>query len=108
MKAILKLSERLTLEVEGENQKELFENMAKVQEVFNEETPPGAKGLNTRYVVRVVDDNKFYEMRCQETGQVLSFGCHKKGNTLFPKRRDDSGQTVGKNGWHKYVAPPKV
>jgi hypothetical protein len=107
MKAVFKLSERLTVEVEGENQRELFENIAKFQEVFNEEVPPGAKGLNTRFVVRTVDDNKFYEMRCQDTGQILSFGCHKKGNTLFPKRRDDQGNEVGKKGWHKYVPPAK-
>ena len=107
MKAVLSLSERLTVELEAETQTDLFEKLARIQEVFNEEIPPGAKTLNTRFVVREVDGNKFYEMRCQETGHVLAFGKHKKGDTLFPKRRDEDGNPIGKNGWYKWDGKKK-
>ena len=32
-----------------------------------------------------------------------SFGQHKKGGTLFPKRDVPEGCIPGLNGWHKYV-----
>jgi hypothetical protein len=86
----------ITFEVEAANQKELFEQIADVQEVFDAETECRLCHSKTiRFQVRTVDDNKYYEMVCDCGGQ-FSFGQNKKGNTLFPKR------DKGTHGWTKY------
>ena len=35
-------------------------------------------------------------------GAALSFGQHKKGDTLFPKRKDEKGNWLENGGWHKW------
>jgi hypothetical protein len=38
-------------------------------------------------------------MKC---GARLSFGVHKKGGGLFPKRKDNEGNWLSDNGWVKW------
>lgn len=102
-----------TIEVDGNSTKELFEKIAELQEIFTGEACGLCNG-NTRYGVRVVDDNKYYEMVCTKCGAHLEFGQLKKGDKLFPKRylkqgkmsvKDPkTGQKMqkGKFGWEKY------
>ena len=48
---------RLSVQLEGDSQKEIFEQISRFQEVF-EETACGKSGSeNIRFVVRYVDDN---------------------------------------------------
>jgi rRNA maturation endonuclease Nob1 len=72
--------------VEGENQKEVFATLAEYQEIFSITQCPHCKGVNLRYAVREVDDNNFYELRCQGCFAKLQFGQHKGQLTLFPKQ----------------------
>jgi ribosomal protein L40E len=93
---------RIKVEVEGESQKDVFLELSKFQEVF-EETACGKCGSeNIRFVVRNVDDNLYYELRCMDCGARLSFGVHKKGGGLFPKRKDNDGKWLQDGGWTKW------
>lgn len=106
MKLNYRVSDRLSFELEGEGQKEIFKELASIQEIFGEEACGLCKSHNLRYVVRNVDGNDYYELRCADCGAILAFGQHKKGGTLFPRRKDDDGKWLPNRGWHKYTPKP--
>jgi predicted adenine nucleotide alpha hydrolase (AANH) superfamily ATPase len=92
----------IEFEVEGSTEKEIFKQIAKLQEVFKGEYCGCCKKNNVRLQVRTVDENDFYELKCDSCGAVFSYGQHKKGNSLFPKRKDENGNWLPNNGWHKW------
>lgn len=99
---------RLTFEVQGESAKELFSQVATLQEVFEAESVCGVcQGQDLRFQMREVDDFKFYELVCRKPGCFarFSFGQAKKGGGLFPKRKDSDGNWLPNHGWEKYVKP---
>ena len=104
MKVKQSVNDRLEFEVEGEGQKEIFKGLASVQEIFGEDKCGVCNNSNFRFVVRNVEDNDYYELRCNnfDCGATLSFGQHKKGGTLFPRRKDDEGNWLPSRGWHKW------
>ena len=102
MKASYKLSDKLQFEVEGEGQKEIFKEIASIQEIFGETKCGMCGSENIKFVVRVVEDNEYYELRCMDCGATLAFGQHKKGGTLFPKRKDEIGDYMPNRGWYKW------
>ncbi len=92
---------RLLIKIEAANVKELFNAVATVDEVFNSETACGlCNSADIRFVVRTVEENDYYELRCK-CGAKFAFGQSKKGGGLFPKRKDDSGY-LPNGGWSKY------
>jgi hypothetical protein len=103
MKVLYKASDRLQFELEGSGQKEIFKELALIQEIFSENKCGVCGKTNIKFVVRSVDGNDYYELRCSDCGSILAFGQHKKGGTLFPKRKDDNGIYLPHNGWHKWV-----
>lgn len=103
MKAKFKPTENLEFELEGAGQKELFKELATVQEVFSEKSCGLCKKENLKFVVRNVDSNDYFEIRCNSCGGILSFGQHKKGGTIFPKRKDENGNWLDNGGWHKWI-----
>lgn len=107
MKAQFKVASNLVFDIEGGTQKELFENLSSTQEVFGSTACGKCGGKDLKFVVREVDDNKFYELKCTKPGcyAKLTFGAHKKGDTLFPKRKDADGNYMPHDGWYIYVAP---
>lgn len=107
MKAKLQANDKLSFEFEGDDQKAIFKQIAVVQEVFDENKCGECGNADLRFVVRTVEENDFYEIQCKKCYSKLTFGQHKKGKTLFPKRKDDDGKFIGKNGWHKYVPDKK-
>lgn len=102
MKATYWASPRLQFEVEGAGQKEIFKELAAIQEIFSEKACGSCKSEEIRFVTRNVDGNDFYELRCDKCRAILAYGQHKKGGTLFPKRKDDDGKYLDNNGWHKW------
>ena len=102
MKVKYKVGDKLEFELEGSGQKEIFKELALIQEIFAEESCGLCKSTNLRFVVRTVEGNDYYELRCADCGAVLAFGQHKKGGTLFPKRKDDDGNYLQNRGWHKW------
>jgi hypothetical protein len=104
MKLIYKANDKLEFELEASGQKEIFKELALIQEVFSEAKCGLCGSTNIRFVTRSVDGNDYYELRCNDCGAVLAFGQHKKGGTLFPKRKDDEGNYLPNKGWYKWTA----
>jgi hypothetical protein len=102
MKITYKASDKLQFELEGSGQKEVFKELATIQEIFSEDKCGSCKKDDLRFIVRNVESNDYYELRCNDCGAVLAFGQHKKGGTLFPKRKDDENNWLPNNGWHKW------
>ena len=92
---------RISVELEGDGQREIFEQISRFQEVFEEASCGKCGSDNIKFVVRNVDDNLYYELRCQDCGARLSFGSHKKGGGLFPKRKDGDNWLPDR-GWGKW------
>jgi hypothetical protein len=107
MKISFRVRPELLIEIEERNQKDVFKALAEAQEVFGEKCCDKCKSNDIKFVVREnKDEDKFYELVCQKCGARLSFGCHKKGDTLFPKRREEGedGKTkwLNNKGWLKW------
>lgn len=105
-----KLNDDITIHVEGETHKDLFKQLASLGEVFcNTECGcchnEGGKG--TFFVVRHIDDNDFYEMRCRDCFAKLTFGQSKKNSELYPKRRWDQLSDKGATPEVEQRAPQK-
>lgn len=93
---------KVSVEFDGESQKDLFSQIASFQEVF-EETKCGKCGSeNLQFIVRTVEENDYYELRCKDCGARLAFGVNKKGGGLFPKRKDKDGKWLPNGGWVKW------
>ena len=112
MKCYFRPHTRLTFEIDGEKQNEIFEQLAHVQEMTEQNCGKCQASSDTLvFQVRVVDDNKFYELRCSKCKAILAFGSHKKGGTLFPKRHqtneDGEREWLPDNGWMKWDAEKK-
>ena len=114
MKVVYTLDNGLTVELEGKTQTDIWDQLAEFQEVFGDTTCVAKikgevhKSDKVKFVKRSVDDNDYYELLCVDGSSPLfmykkSFGQHKKGGTLFPKRDVPEGCIPGLNGWHKYV-----
>ena len=91
----------LVFEFDGDNHQELFEQIARTQEVFDNKCTR-CDNDEVRFILRTDDeDNKYYEMQCTNPNcrAKLAFGCNKKGGGMFPKRKDKEGNMVGKWGW---------
>tara|TARA_B100001123_G_C15317614_1_gene1026710 strand:+ start:966 stop:1301 length:336 start_codon:yes stop_codon:yes gene_type:complete len=93
---------KISVEVEGDSHRDLFEQINKFQEVFEEDVCGKCGHENIRFVVRTVDDNSYYELRCSSCGARLAFGANKKGGGLFPRRKDSEGNWLPDNGWVKW------
>ena len=104
MKVTYRPGSNLEIEFEAEGQKGLFEQMAKLQEVLKQSCQKCKKNDGVTFMVRQVDGNKFYELRCQSKncGATLGFGSHKVGGTLFPQRKDAEGEWLSDGGWSKW------
>lgn len=107
MKAQVKVQgARIAIEVEASGIKELFEKVARVDEVFNAEPQCGLCGnMDTRFSFRVVKGYNYYEMACH-CGAQLSFGQHKEGGGLWPKLHDKNGKPLPNYGWTKFREEP--
>ena len=111
MKAHYKTADgRIQFEVSADLPKQIFEQIAAVQELFEADTEcglcHGKEGKGLRFVVREVDDNKYYELRCLQCFARLQFGQNKKGGGLFAKRKDKEGNRLEHRGWEKWERKP--
>jgi len=109
MQIQFQLNPQMLVTVEGDTQRDLWESIARTQEVFGNSVCKKCGCTELQYVVRVdKDDNKYYELHCTNLScrAKLSFGCYKKGGGLFPKRQGEDkegNKTWLKNGgWLKW------
>lgn len=107
MKLKKKLNSNVEVEVEGDGQKDLFKELASVEEIFGEDKCGMCGKSDIRFIVRNVDSNDYYELKCLNCYATLSFGQHKKGGTLFPKRKGEDNEYLPNNGWYKWQPKDK-
>lgn len=121
MKAQVKVNPRVLIEIEGEEQKDLFAQMAQAHEVFSETKCGLCASDEIRPVVRTVEVKKkpvlYYEYHCKCGGR-LSLSQNADGGTLFVNRKllDNGKPATGEerangkygkhNGWTKYKGEP--
>ena len=106
MKVNYKPRPNLVIEFEAQGQKDIFEKMAGLQEIFKQDTCQKCKkGQGDDLVFTVRKNNEghtFYELRCTKCGATLGFGSHQQGGTIFPQRKDKDGNKLGDFGWTKW------
>lgn len=99
----------IELEIEGANDKELFEAMAHATEVFGshwQRCQACKSNFKPIPVVREVDGNRFYELHCTNPAcrARFAFGQSKDMKTLYPQRKypkshPRAGEYKDNNGW---------
>jgi len=118
MKVQRKITDDVTVEADGSTLKEVFTELAALEECFNDKCCGVCKCTKTKFQVRKVNNFDFYEQACSDfkCRAKLAFGLS-EGGKMYPKRMvtDDKGKAVkdenGKgtylpdNGWVKYVKP---
>jgi len=78
--------------------KEVFEELAKAAEVFGQNKCGACGSEDTTPVVREIDGNHYYEMRCNQCGHCLGFGQRRVDGALFPRRKKGE-EWLPKRGW---------
>lgn len=117
MKAHYKTADgRIVFEVNGENPKALFEQIAGVQGLFEAETECGVcrgmkdgqpHGKGIRFTCRSDNEgNKYYGLLCLNCFAEFHFGQHRTGGGLFPKRKKEGEggklENLPNRGWAKF------
>jgi len=98
-------SGQLTFEVQADNTKEIFKQVADLQQIFEAEDACGlCDSKNLRFQVRTIEDNHYHQLTCLDCRARFQFGQHKQGGGLYPKRKDPDGKWLPNGGWEIYVA----
>jgi hypothetical protein len=93
---------RLLVKINAETVAQLFREIGSVASVLDVDTACGkCKSPNIFPNVRNAQDYEYFELNCADCGARLSFGQHKEGGGLFPKR--DKGDADDR-GWYIYRA----
>jgi hypothetical protein len=103
VKAQVKVSPQIIVEVEGETQKDLFKAIASATEVFGEKCCGLCASTRIVHAYRVVTQGKkvfeYPEYHCQDCFARLSIGCLFENGGLFPHRKlDKDGKPSRKEG----------
>ena len=103
---IIRKFKNVVVEVDGDNQKDLFEQAAQVDEVFGEETCMKCNKSNIKFTVRTAQDAKgkvfkYYELHCKDCFAKKTFG-QKEDGTLFPHRKSEDGKYLPDSGWVRW------
>ena len=88
----------VTITAEGDA-KECFTELASAAEVFGQAACGSCGSELVVPVVREVDGNTYYEMRCQSCGCTLGFGQRKQDGKLYPRRKNKDGEWMPNRGW---------
>lgn len=95
MKTVYKSRDnRYTTEFEWTNVKELFKQIAKFQEVFEDNNECPHCKVPSLLNVRTHEGNDFFEKRCPKCDKTFSYGQKKIGQELFPHTQ---------KGWAKWT-----
>lgn len=110
MELSVQVNSKMTVKLDVSNQKDLIRQISQLEEVLSNTTCGACKSENTRFVTRNAAGEKnkvyeFFEVKCNECNSRLSLGCHQEGDTLFPKRKNDTGEWLPDGGWIKYKRP---
>lgn len=120
MKAIVKVNDRLSIEVEEEKMDDLLKGLSAVNSFFEDSECGACKGKDFGVSIRTNGGFEFIEMACKnpKCNSRLSYGREKDTKELYPVRcdREKEGKNKGKakrdangkaiwlpnNGWVKY------
>jgi ribosomal protein L40E len=90
-KANVRLTDKLAMEVSGEDEIEIFKSISRAQEIFSFNQCGKCDSTEVRFVARQdKDENDWLEIVCQKCYAKLPFGMTKKGKKIFPKLRWDN------------------
>lgn len=125
MRGVLRVTDRLSIEVDGTSPEEIFDQLAEVTTVFEDSQCGACKSKDIKYVVRKVGKYTYREMHCKDMKcrARLTFGKSEDTQNLYPRRcetyktdqgkdkpkgsavKDENGKTkyLPNNGWTKYV-----
>jgi len=121
MKAVVRVNDRLTIEVEKEKMNELLKELSAVNSFFEDSECGACKGKDLIVSVRSNGGFDFTEMACKnpKCRARLSYGTDKETKEQYPVRcdREKEGKNKGhakrgpdgkalwlpNNGWVKYV-----
>ena len=107
MQMSVKLSDRLSVVVDGKDQRDVFCQIAELEEIFGINTCGACQSNDVYFRVRNVEDNSYHEIACSKCGATLALGQMKKDGKLFPKRKDDEGNWFKNGGWLKWKPQTK-
>jgi hypothetical protein len=96
MKASMSFGQ-VTIESEGDT-KECFTELAKAAEVFGQSKCGACGSEDVTPVVREIDGNTYYEMRCNQCSHCLGFGQRRQDGALFPRRKKGE-EWLSQRGW---------
>jgi predicted metal-binding protein len=95
---------RLSVEVEGNDTKAIFDELAGAQEVFGVSTCGACDSKNVHFQVRQVQGNTYRAVRCADCGCELNFGTRKADGQIYPRRKDPKTQDwLPNSGWTKWT-----
>lgn len=100
----------VTIGVEAEKMTDAFKDLSNLEEVFGISCCGKCGCEDLTHVVRKdTEENEYYELRCTNKNcrAKLSFGVHKKGGGIFPKRKDKDDKWLPDGGWMKWDAEKK-
>jgi hypothetical protein len=105
MKVQRKVGPTTILEAEGATVAEVFEALARLEEVFHGYEVCGAcQGKDVSYQVREdKQGNKYYQAHCHGCGCEFRFGVKRQPpGCLFPQLKDNNGNWKENGGWVKW------
>ena len=100
----------VTIGVEADKMTDAFKDLSNLEEVFCISCCGTCGCEDLTHVVRKdTEENEYYELRCANKNcrAKLSFGVHKKGGGLFPKRKDKDDKWLPDSVWMKWDADKK-
>ena len=90
MKARVKATDDLWFEIEGDQEDEVFKQIARVQEIFQHKGCGACQSKDIKFICRLdSSDNDWLEVGCKTCRAKLGFGRTKKGGLIFPKIKWD-------------------
>jgi len=108
MKVRYHVNDQLSFELESADQKEIFAQLAAIQEIFQHTQCGKCKSNNVHFQVRKSKDgDEFYEVACMDCKATFAYGITKKDKALFPKYKDAEGKWIPNNGWTIWTPPAK-
>jgi len=99
---IVKQFGNVTMELESDTQIGLVDEIIRHNDVFGNDKCGKCNSEQVSFTRRDVDGDLYYEIRCKKCGAKLALSQHKKGNTLYPRRKDKDGNYLPDNGWVKW------
>ena len=91
MKIDYKVNSKTIVSIDAKDEQDALTQLAKIVEIFGNDTCEKCKKNNIIPVVRVVDKYTYYEFKCKDCGAILQFGTSQEDKKLYPRRYEMDG-----------------